>query len=403
MDLDVRPCAPHELRAAADTMRIALLNSVTADDEWEKWKYGWEEDHTAIAAWDGDRCVGHAGAFHLRTSVPGGAWLPSAGVTRVGVLPTHTRRGVLSRMMRRLLDERRAAGDVLASLRASEAVIYGRFGFGLAGEAVGVVVDPRRMRGVTGAAPGSFRLLARGEILDVVPDLYRRMGHRPGALTRPRMFWARIFEHLLDGSKAESVVVHVGVDGTIDGYVHYGLAWEEGFATELLGHGRLYDLFGADPSVELALWDFVSRISLVRTFEVDNRPVDDLVLLAVPDVRAYAVKERWDEQWLRVLDVEAALLARTYGEGAPVAIAVSDPWYPDNGGTYLVGDDGVERTSGPAELVAPIDAFSAAYMGSVAWRDLVAAGRVRAEVRSAAARADALFAHHPTSWSGTFF
>jgi hypothetical protein len=70
MDLVIRPAAPDELRAASDAMRLALLNPTVGDEEWEKWKSGWEEDHLAITAWDGDRCVGHAGAFHFDTLVP---------------------------------------------------------------------------------------------------------------------------------------------------------------------------------------------------------------------------------------------------------------------------------------------------------------------------------------------
>ena len=180
MDLVVRPAEPHELRAAADAMRIALLSPRADDAEWEKWRSGWDQGHLAITAWDADMCVGHAGSFALDTLVPGGAWIPTAGVTRVGVLPTHIRRGALTAMMRRLLDDELADGKVLASLRASEAVIYPRFGFGLGGEAVSVRVIPSRVRPIVGAAAGSFRLLHADELLTVLPPLYQRMHLRPG-------------------------------------------------------------------------------------------------------------------------------------------------------------------------------------------------------------------------------
>jgi len=51
------------------------------------------------AVFDGQSIVGGAGAFDFRMSVPG-AVVPCSGVTVVGVLPTHRRRGLLSRMMR---------------------------------------------------------------------------------------------------------------------------------------------------------------------------------------------------------------------------------------------------------------------------------------------------------------
>ncbi len=180
-DIDVRPTAPEEYRTASNTMRAALLFGPISDEDWERALPGWE-GQLSISSWDGDGCVGNASAFRLSTRVPGGAWLPTAGVTRIGILPTHTRQGLLTRMITRLLRDARADGDVLASLRASEAVIYGRFGFGIAGESNHLVVDSRRARPIRNVAAGSFRILARDEILDVLPPLYERVAVRPGAL-----------------------------------------------------------------------------------------------------------------------------------------------------------------------------------------------------------------------------
>ena len=101
------------------------------------------------AAWDGDRIVGGAGAFDYAMSVPGGASIPAAGVTVVGVLPTHRRRGALAALMAAQLDDSRARGDVAAYLWASEATIYGRFGYGLASR---IGVD-RRSRAIARGLP----------------------------------------------------------------------------------------------------------------------------------------------------------------------------------------------------------------------------------------------------------
>ncbi len=402
MDLVVRPAEPHELRDVADAMRIALLFPRVGNDEWEKWKVGWESGHLAIGAWDGDTCVGHAGALHFDTCVPGGAWVPTAGVTRVGVLPTHARRGALSRMMRRLMDDERANGKVLASLRASEAVIYSRFGFGLAGEALGVRVHPHRIDTVQGAAAGSMRILSPEEFDTVLPELYARVDHRAGAISRSPFFWTRILKEANEGGKATFVAVHSTADGVDDGYVLYSVDWGDAALSENLGHGVIHDLFGDTRAAELALWQYMVGISLLRSIEAGGRPVDDLLPLAIADVRAYEVKQRWDEQWIRLLDVEAALSARTYRDAAPVTVSVDDPWYPENSATFRIGPAGVTRTTDPAELIAPIEAISAAYMGAVPWSDLLAVGRVSGDPQ-AVARADRLFAHRPTTWSATFF
>ena len=98
-----------------------------------------------LAAVDEGRIVGGAGAFSFRTTVPGGAVVPSAGVTVVGVLPTHRRRGILRSMMRLQLDDAHERGEALATLFASEETIYGRYGYGRATLALELKIS--RIRG----------------------------------------------------------------------------------------------------------------------------------------------------------------------------------------------------------------------------------------------------------------
>src|SRR5512132_739617 len=83
------------------------------------------------AAWSNGAIVGGAGAFAFDLSVPGGD-LATAGVSVVGVYPTHRRRGVLRALMRTQLDDAHERGEPLAALWASEETIHGRLGYGLA-------------------------------------------------------------------------------------------------------------------------------------------------------------------------------------------------------------------------------------------------------------------------------
>src|ERR671932_1107954 len=83
------------------------------------------------AAWSDGAIVGGAAAFAFELTVPGGD-VPTAGVTVVGVYPTHRRRGVLRAMMRAQLDDAHERGEPIAALFASEETIYGRFGYGVA-------------------------------------------------------------------------------------------------------------------------------------------------------------------------------------------------------------------------------------------------------------------------------
>ncbi len=246
----------------------------------------WDESDT-LSAWDRDRCVGHVGGYRFDTLVPGGAWLPTNGVTRVGVLGTHRRQGLLRRMMTQLLVEGAERGQVLASLRASETAIYQRFGFGLAGECAEASIVPARALPIRGAATaGSFRLLEHDEIIETVKPIYARAAARPGVISRPDWMWQRYFSNATElGGDGEFVVVHTSSDGVDDGFVHYRLKWKTANFTEAQGEGEVYDLWGTDPSIELALWDFLCNVDLVREWYVEERPVDDVAQLAFADRR----------------------------------------------------------------------------------------------------------------------
>ncbi len=158
------------------------------------------------------------------------------------------------------------------------------------------------------------------------------------------------------------VVVHVDGRGVVDGYAHYDVAWNDDGAPG--GKGEIQDVIGIDDAVELALWGYLLDIDLVRTWKADERPVDDIVRAAIADRRAYSVKSVDDEQWLRVIDVDAALSARTYNAAAgEVSIGVTDPLVDRNNGTWRVSAAGAERTSDSPDLAVDIATLSATYLG----------------------------------------
>lgn len=405
-DIDVRPTRPDEFRAAANTFSRALMFPRPTDEQWAERLPTWD-DMASFSAWDGDRCIGHAGYFRFDTVVPGGALVPTAGVTRVGVATTDRRRGVASRLMRALVDSAVAEQRPLASLRASEAVIYERFGYGMANSFTTIRIDVRRARPLRGAAPGgTFRELAPDEVFGTVTGLYERFGlQRPGRITRPPALFARYLEHSVKADQNELVVVHTNADGVDDGYAQYSTKWEDLPDGTSSGKGELVELYAADPEAELALWRYLFDVDLVTTWTAEERPVDDLVQYALHDRRAYRATDVSDEAWVRVIDVEAALAARRFNpvDGA-VVIELSDPWVAANNGRWRVSADGAERADDrPADLVAPIEALGAAYLGGTGWWTLAGTGRVRAARPEAVALADALFVSTPGPICGSFF
>ena len=54
-----------------------------------------------------------------------------AGVANIAVQPTHTRRGVMTRMLQHQIKDIHERGEPLAALFARESAIYRRFGYGI--------------------------------------------------------------------------------------------------------------------------------------------------------------------------------------------------------------------------------------------------------------------------------
>ncbi|MFM7685212.1 MAG: GNAT family N-acetyltransferase [Actinomycetota bacterium] len=403
MTIDVRLMQPNELRASNDTSRAALLMPPADDETWEKARASWEQGCMGASAWQGDRCVGHVGSLDLRMSLPGGNRVPTAGLTRVGVLPTHLRQGVLTRMMHEVLREEHRSGKVLAALLASEVGIYPRFGFGLATEEFNLRIDVPRVGRIAGAAPGSFRLLARSEVRATVDDVYHRVVDRPGSIGRSPWMLQRYLQDAEAGSAAEYVVVHTSVDGVDDGFAQYSVKWNEPDAVERLGTCDVKEVAGADSSVELALWQYLCRVSLVREITMERGPKDNLLRHAVADPRAVRVLGQWDELLLRPLDVDACLAGRTFNDVAgEVTVEVSDPMFPANNAVWAVSAEGARRTDAAAQVTATINAVGSTLLGGMSWVDQAVLGTAHGDA-AALRRLDSLFRHHPLPYCGSFF
>ena len=138
---------------------------------------------------DGDRVVGTASALSFDLTVPG-AILPAAGVTIVGVHPTHRRRGILRRLYTELHRRIADARYPIAALTASEGGIYGRFGYGPAIFFRKVDVNTRQARTARPAqAPGRVLLLDKAEAAKLLPAVYDRYVIQNCYPERPNDWW----------------------------------------------------------------------------------------------------------------------------------------------------------------------------------------------------------------------
>ncbi len=410
--MEIRRVDEHEAAEAYRVTATALLLPSLSADALGRRVAAWNAGRS-WGALDGGRLVGHARALDLETTVPGGSRVPTAGVTSVGVLASHTRRGLLRAMMTALLEESAARGAVLASLRASEAAIYGRFGFGLAGLTAdlevqaGAVLHPV----VAAAAPArgedhTVRYLERGTLRTAVPAIHERVGvSRVGAVGRLDHWWDNLYDELDDTARPFQrwVVVCEDAAGTVDGYADFELDTSK--PTEFANQRVVVnDLFAANPSAYRALWQFLLGLDLIGTVIARQRPIDEPLRWLLADVRGVRTSAVRDEQWVRLVDVEAAFAARTYAPvGASVVLAISDVLLPANSGNYRIGPERAVRTEHEADLRMDVAEAAALYLGGVRAVDLVAAGRVEQRTAGAAALADALLPVHPAPWCGTFY
>ncbi|MER5516141.1 GNAT family N-acetyltransferase [Streptomyces sp. NPDC002763] len=363
------------------------------------------EVERSLAVWDGGELVGTGGAFSFRMTVPGGAVLPVAGVTMVSVSATHRRRGVLTAMMRRQLDDVRERGEALAALTASEPAIYGRFGYDAAVYQLHAEIDTSRVTLDVPAGTDDVRLryAAPADVLDACEAVYAELVPlRPGMLAR-QPGWERAGlldpESERDGASALQCVV-AERDGRVTGYARFRtkLGWSPS------GHDgtvTLEDLAALDAASDAALWRFLFGIDLMSKLTVRGRPVDDAWQYLVSDVRRCLTRVR-DMGYVRLVDVGAALAARTYQAPVDVVLEVADAFCPWNAGRWrLTGDAkgaSCERTTDTAELALSVRELGAAYLGGVSLRSLARAGRVRELRPGALAEASTAFGSPALPW-----
>ncbi|UUN26916.1 GNAT family N-acetyltransferase [Streptomyces sp. FIT100] len=370
----------------------------------------WErltETERSIGAWIDGECVGTAGAFGFGVTVPGGAVVPAAGVTMVSVAATHRRRGVLTSMMRRQLDDVRAWGEPLAVLTASEPAIYGRFGYGIATHEMSLDIDSSRVRIAkpAGADEEALRLrfVPPEEAVEACEAVYRHtVGTRPGMLER-RPGWERL--PLLDppggrggGSPLQCVVAER--DGDVVGYVRFH-SKPDWTAAGPDGSVMVRNIDALDPAAYAALWRFLCGIDLTSRVTARNRPVDDPLLQLVSDIRRCGARVR-DSLHVRLVEVGAALEARTYRAPVAVVFEVEDAFCPWNEGRWRLSGDAkgaaCERTTDAADLALSVRELGAAYLGGVTLSALAGAGRVRELRDGALAEASLAFGSDVAPW-----
>ncbi|MBL7486703.1 GNAT family N-acetyltransferase [Frankia sp. AgB1.9] len=406
--VEIRTLAPEERHAARRVFRTAMLflgPLPTAESAEQAGGDAFAELDRRFGAFVEGELVGCVDSFASWLTVPGGRRVPHAAVTGVGVLATHTRRGLLTRLMRAQLEDAARRGDVVATLRASEATIYERFGYGVATQVGKLEVTRSRVRWrPTAPVGGPVRLVDPVDAWDLFARIHEEAAHQPGAIGRSRGWWNRHLRWVREATTAQLAVVH-GEPGAEDGFALYEPVRTPDWHVDGNRAVRVTDFVAGTPAARAGLLRHLTGLDFVDRIEFLEMPLDDPLPAALTDSRAVRLTWAEDETWLRLLDVPAALAARTYTGPGRVTVEVGDPLLPANAGVYEISAAGATRvsTSTPADLRTGIAELGAVYLGGTRWWQLASAGRVEARNPAAVATADTLFATAALPYAATSF
>lgn len=407
MTVELRPITDDEFGAYQDAAALAFGGRHADPATLDQFRRATELDRT-LAAFDGRRLVGTAGAYSFAMGLPGGVTAPTAGVTRVTVAPTDRRQGLLRALMRRQLDDIHERREPLAILYASEGAIYERFGYGVATWQAEVSIARARSAFVEHVRP-RVAVITAEEAAATLLDFHNAMAaEQPGMIARSREWWDFVtadpptFWRPSGGDRRYAV--HRGQGGAIDGFTVFRVEpkWEEGTPS---GTVHVALLLASTPAAYAELWRFCLDLDLMSTVRAEPRPVAEPLRHLLVDPRALSCRVD-DGIWARLVDVPAALAARRYRVEDSLVLEVVDEFCAWNSGRWQLTADvsGAEcrRTSREPDLVVTAAQLGWCYLGSNRFADMRRAGRLEGEM-AAAERADAMFATAREAWCPTHF
>jgi predicted acetyltransferase len=347
------------------------------------------------AAFVDGKIAGGSAIVSVELTVPGGRQVRLGGVTSTAVLPTYRRRGLLRKIMTAMLDDCRERGEFLAGLSASEGTIYGRYGFSPA------TFQHRWEVRRTDAAfradftdPGSLELAdteVAGEVWPVLHEQVRAV--RVGEISPLPGRWDAPTGLPPDGSGPAHHLLHRTADGHIDGAAVFRLPWSPDPDDAGVLQVEAFEALTLD--AYRALWGLLLDFDLTKRVVAARRPVDEPLRWMLTNPRALKLTRTRDNLWLRILDVRAALAARTYAATDSLVLDVSDDLYGDNTGRWRLeaGPDGAACTAAPGDspdLSLTVNELGSVYLGGVSATVLAHAGRINQHTPDAVTRLDAL-------------
>lgn len=408
MNLEIRPCRPDEIKHFLVTCEAAFGIDIR-DEHIERLSALLEPERT-LAAYEDGAMVATTGAYRFVFSVPGGE-LPAAGVTLTGVLPSHRRRGVLTALMRRQLDDVRAWNEPIAVLWASEGTIYQRFGYGMATQQAAIDIERHHVRFRDPTPPQArATFLTEEEAATKIASVYEEIRKKtPGMFARSEVWWRnhRLADPEEDREGAGPLFrVLFEQEGRPSGYALYRVrnTWgEDGLPS---GDIEVVEAMATDGPATREVWMYLFGVDLVARLKSYFLPADHPLKWMLAEPRRLRANVR-DAVWVRVIDVPGALAGRSYLHDGSIVFDFRDDFCSWNAGVWRLdvaeGRGHAERTEEEPQARFGAEELGAVYLGGATFAELARAGRVE-ELKPGGLRIlDSLFAADVVPWCPEIF
>ncbi|MDQ1722787.1 MAG: hypothetical protein QOI26_2521 [Pseudonocardiales bacterium] len=415
---EIRHVQQDEIPPWLRAMRTTLLVNPAAGGEhtlpW--WHAVWDSDRVFGGYAEG-RCVATLRTFATTLTIPFGpaecAELPTDALTQVTVAATHRRQGLLTQMLTRSLQNAKDRGEVVSLLRAAEWPIYGRFGYWPAVMGANYrILSMRRPRVLPPEAAHQLIGVEPEKLPEPASEVHRRVRmRRAGHIDRTPADWQRRLglNGLRPPDAREPVCVLArNAEGRVDGYAVWRANDGDWFLHPDQAQVTIDEVLAATNDAYRALWHYLLNLDLVRVLLLQAYAVDEPLEWLLSDGRA--AQRTWigDNDWLRLLDVPAALSARRYASTDRLVLEVVDRDGGWAAGRFTL-DGGPTHAECRATPAATADlrlsqrALAGIYLGGNTVASQQLAGLVDEQTPGAAARLESMFWTAQRPWNATPF
>ena len=419
MSFEIRSAKNNEHDSFVKAGSIAFGENPSGISQESDWGLNGRDFQRTVCAFDGTEMIGVSYVFDHQIRIPGTS-VSSAGLAGVGVMPTHRRKGALNGIMRKIIDGAKERGDVLATLWASEASIYGRYGFSIGAFHDSFTLHRAYSRLNSDLDPkGHVDFIEISTAKDLLPSVHNKVFHvRNGVIRRDEYLWDLwVQKYKKLEPKTKTFLVGYSSDEKIEGYALYSLESRDlqnpGSEPRYIGgllessdpeeehRMNIIEMMSTNDEAYLALWKFLLGVDRVNSYRASKRPVDDplIWLLEHPDMMR---KSLTSMHWVRIIDVVSALDARKYFTEDNLVIQIYDDFCPWNQLRILleVGNDGsnVSISTRSPDISLSTKEIASIFLGGVKLRTLAINGRVQENKSGAIERLDSMFATSQAPW-----